>query len=178
MGPPARILGYVEASVGEIGMPQTVPRGVFWVDDFEQLEVNPTKRLLLARKYLPLPAAFREAATALRAMILSAARNGADGDDLLFQLYVTAAQANFLLSTPSVIGAGSRYDVAASIPKTIWQQLPMPYAEIGYRHLRLLTYTDCDWLTVAWGEPDRHSTARAHHQAVWDACVAEYMRAC
>ena len=53
----------------------------------------------------------------------------------------------------------------------------MPYAEIGYRHLRLLTHTDCDWLTVAWGEPGRHSTARAHHQAVWDACVAEYMRA-
>jgi hypothetical protein len=148
-------------------MPQTVPAGVFWVDDFEQLEVNPTKRLLLARKYLPLPAAFREAATALRAMVLSAARNGADGDDLLSQLYVTAAQANFLLSTPSVIGAGSRYDVAASIPKN----------KIGYRHLGLLTHTDCDWLIVAWGEPDRHSTARAHHQAVWDASVVEYMRA-
>ena len=158
-------------------MPQTVPPGVFWVDDFEQLEVNPTKRLLLARKYLPLPAAFREAATALRAMVLSSARQGADGSDLLSQLYVTAAQANFLLVTPSVIGAGSRYDLAASIPKTIWQRLPMPYAEIGYRHLRLLTHTDCDWLAVAWGEPDAHSTARAHHQAVWDACVAEYMRA-
>jgi len=125
---------------------------------------------------LPLLAAFREAASALRAMILSAARHGADGDDLLSQLYVTAAQANFLLTTPNVPGVGSRYDLAASIPKTIWQRLPMPYAAIGYRHLHLLTHTDCDWLVVAWGEPDRHTTARAHHQAVWDACVAEYKR--
>ena len=158
-------------------MPQTVPPGVFWVDDIEQLEVNPTKRLLLARKYLPLPAAFREAVTALRAMILSRARHGADGEDLLSQLYVTAAQANFLLATPNVPGVGSRYEVASSIPKTVWQRLPMPYAAIGYRHLRLLTHTDCDWLVVAWGEPDRHSTARAHHQAVWDAGVSEYTRA-
>jgi len=158
-------------------MPQTVPPGVFWVDDFEQLEVNPTKRLLLARKYLPLPAAFREAATALRAMILSAARHQADGDDLLSQLYVTAAQENFLLTDPNVSGVNSPYKLASSIPKTIWQQLPMPYSAIGYRRLRLLTPTDCDWLVGAWGEPDRHSTARAHHQAVWDACVAEYTRA-
>ena len=158
-------------------MPQTVPPGVFWVDDFEQLEVNPTRRLLLARKYLPLPAAFREAATALRAMILSAARHGADGDDLLSQLYVTAAQENFLLAEPDVPGISSPYKLASSIPKTIWQRLPMPYQTIGYRHLPLLTQTDSDWLVVAWGEPDGHSTARAHHQAVWDACVSEYTRA-
>ena len=98
----------------------------------------------------------------------------ADGSDLLSQLYVTAAQENFLLATPYVPGIGSRYNVAAAIPKGVWQQLPMPYAAIGYRHLPLLTRTDCDWLVVAWGEPDRHSSAQAYHQSVWDHYVEQY----
>ena len=155
-------------------MPQTAPAGVFWIDDLEKVEVDPAERLALARKYMPLPAAFREAATALRAMVLSSAREMADGSDLLSQLYVTAAQENFLMATPYVPGIGSRYNVAAAIPRDVWQRLPMPFAAIGYRHLPLLTRTDCDWLVVAWGEPDRHSSAQAYHQSVWDYYVEQY----
>jgi hypothetical protein len=106
-------------------------------------------------------------------MLLSSAREMADGSDLLSQLYVTAAQENFLMATPYVPGIGSRYNVAAAIPRDVWQRLPMPYAAIGYRHLPLLTRTDCDWLVVAWGEPDRHSSAQAYHQSVWDYYVEQ-----
>ena len=155
-------------------MPLTMPAGVFWADDVEFLEGDPVERLALARKYLPLPAAFRETATALRVLIVSSSRQLADGSDLLTQLYVSAAQENFLLATPYVPGVGPSYNVAASIPRTIWQRLPMPYAVIGYRHLPLLNRTDCDWLVVAWGEPDTHSSAQAYHQSVWDDYVAQY----
>ena len=162
--------------VGKQVVPLTVPTGVFWADDIKSLEGDPVERLSLARKYMPLPAAFREAATALRALILSSSRQLEDGGDLLSQLYVTAAQENFLLATPYVANVGPRYDVASSIPRTIWQRLPMPYAAIGYRHLPLLNHTDCDWLVVAWGEPDTHCSAQAYHQSLWDHYVAQFGR--
>jgi hypothetical protein len=157
-------------------MPQTVPAGVFWVDDDETLENDPAERLVLARQYMPLPAAFREAATALRALIRDYSRQPIDGVDPLYELYLTAAQGNFLLSTPFVADAGPRYDVASSIPRDVWERLSMPYPAIGYRHLQLLNRTDCSWLVVAWGEPDTHTSAREYHQSVWDEHVARYIR--
>jgi len=134
----------------------------------EQLEADPVERLALARKYMPLPAAFREAAEALRVLILKQAKEETDGIDLLSELYLTAARENFLLGTPSIVGVGSAYSVATAIPRNVWMRLRMPYAEIGYRHLPLLTPTDCDWFVGAWGEPDTHVSAQAYHQSVWD----------
>jgi hypothetical protein len=157
-------------------MPSTLPPGVFWAEDVEALEADPVARLAQARKYMPIPVAFREAATALRILILDQTKQRTDGSDLLSELYVTAAQANFLLATPFVPGAGSRYNVAATIPKHVWQRLPMPYPAIGYRRLRLLTPTDCDWLVVAWGEPEAHVSAQEYHRAVWDEYVAKCSR--
>lgn len=149
-------------------MPSTVPAGVFWADDMEQLDADPVTRLDLARQYMPLPAAFREAAEALRVLILEQTKQQTDGRDLLSELYLTAAQENFLLGTPSLVGVGSAYNVATAIPKEVWLRLPMPYTAIGYRCLPLLTRTDCDWFVVAWGEPDTHLSAQAFHQSVWD----------
>jgi hypothetical protein len=149
-------------------MPSTVPPGVFWAEDLEELEADPAARLALAQRYMPLPAAFREAAEALRILILTHTQQQADGTDLLSQLYVAGAQENFLLGTPSIVGGGSAYSVAATIPKDVWLRLPMPYTAIGYRHLPLLTQTDCDWFVVAWGEPDAHVSAQEYHQAMWN----------
>jgi len=157
-------------------MLQTVPLGVFWIDNIETLETDPAERLALARKYMPLPEAFREAATALRALIIERSKQLADGSDLLTELHLTAAQANFLLTTPYVTGVGSRYEVAASIPRHVWERLPMAYAEIGYRKLPLLNRADCSWMVVAWGEPHSHRSAREYHQSVWDEQVARYHR--
>ena len=157
-------------------MPQTVSAGVFWIDEDDILEVEPAERLALARRYMPLPAAFREAASSLRALIRVRSRELDDGSDLLSDLYLTAAQHSFLLAETNVPGVGSRYKVAASIPRNVWERLPMPYPAIGYRHLPLLDRTDHDWLVVAWGEPETHSTAQAYHQSVWDDCVARYSR--
>ncbi|MBT8477517.1 MAG: hypothetical protein KJO06_01275, partial [Gemmatimonadetes bacterium] len=78
------------------------------------------------------------------------------------------AQQDFLFGTPSILGVGSAYSLATTIPKDVWLRLPMPYAAIGYRYLPLLTQTDHDWFVVAWGEPDTHSSAQEYHRAVWD----------
>ena len=157
-------------------MPPMAPAGVFWIDDIAPLEARPEERLELARKYMPLPAAFREAATALRALILDPYRRQVDGEDLLSDLYLVAAQENFLLAPAKLPGVGSAYNVASTIPRHIWQDLPMPYASIGYRNLPLLSWTDRDWLAAAWGEPDRHSTARQYHEAVWYEYLVRYIK--
>ncbi len=155
-------------------MPATVPSGVFWADDIQTLEEDPEVRLASAQVYLPLPAAFREAATALRALIQARSRQSTDVSELLSQLYLIAAQANFLLAAPYVDGVGPCSNVAITIPKHVWQQLPMPYEVIGYQCLPLLDWTDYRWFVAAWGEPDTHCSARDYHQAVWDEYVAEY----
>ena len=155
-------------------MHTSVPAGVFWIDEDEILETDPGERLRLARHYMPLPAAFKEAAIALRALILEGARRMADGSDLLSQLHRTAAQENFLLAEPYVPGLGPAYNVASSIPRNVWEELPMPYQAIGYRELPLLNRADCNWMAVAWGEPTEHCSARVYHQATWDDCVVRY----
>lgn len=154
-------------------MHTSVPAGVFWLDDAEALR-DSNERLRLARQYMPLPAAFREAAAALRALILEGARKMSDGSDLLAQLHRTAAQENFLYAEPFVSGFGSAYNVASNIPRVVWEELEMPYQAIGYRDLPLLNRADQEWMAVAWGEPSDHRSARIYHQATWDDCVERY----
>jgi hypothetical protein len=154
----------------------TVPPGVFWIDDIAPFKADPAERLSEARKYMPLPAAFREAATALRTMIQDPSRVASEGEDLLTELYRTAAQENFLLAPASLPGVGSPYNVATTIPRHVWQGLPMPYRSIGYRELPLLSWEDRHWLAVAWGEPDRHCPAREYHEPVWHDYLARYLR--
>ena len=55
-----------------------VPKGVFWADYIKTLRDDPEGRLVVARDYLPLPAAFREAAVALRALIRGKRKEGLD----------------------------------------------------------------------------------------------------
>jgi len=157
-------------------MPSTIPAGVFWIDDITPFESEPERRLDLARKYLPLPAAFQEAATALRAMIRNPYLQEREGEHLLEELHRAAAQESFLLAPVEALEVASPYNVAASIPRRVWEWLPMPYREIGYRHLPLLSPEDRDWLRVAWGEPDSHRPAREYHQATWNEYLGRYLR--
>jgi hypothetical protein len=157
-------------------MTSTIPAGVFWIDDLTPFESAPERRLTLASRYMPLPAAFQEAATALRAMVRDPALQEHEGPQLLEKLYRTAARESFLLSPIDLPHVGSPYNVAASVPRAVWETLPMPYREIGYRRLPLLTMEDRDWFRVAWGEPDRHQSAREYHADVWKDYVDRYTR--
>lgn len=57
--------------------------GAFWADYIKTLRDDPAARLEIARQYQPLPAAFEEAAIALRAMIHDRREQRADFKDLL-----------------------------------------------------------------------------------------------
>ena len=51
------------------GLRNDLNNEVFWADKIKEFRGEPVKRLAMALENLPLPAAFREAAIALRALI-------------------------------------------------------------------------------------------------------------
>jgi hypothetical protein len=154
-----------------------VSDGVFWADHIRTLKHDPHSRLAIAREYLPLPAAFREAAIALRALIRARRKSGENAEGLLADLYRLAAQNSLLLDTPYIEGIGPGFNVAESIRRETWERLDMPYRSIGYGKLVLLNKSDRKWLIDAWGEPERHLSAQEFHRAHWESAVAAYREA-
>ena len=61
--------------------------GEFWADRIKKLKGEPVKRLSLALENLPLPASFREAAIATRALIREKRKQKFDYDEELALLY-------------------------------------------------------------------------------------------
>lgn len=160
-----------------LGLPDVaVPAGVFWADHLATVKDQPAVRLALALQYLPLPAAFVEAATALRAMIRAQRKAGEPLGDLLAVLYDLAARSSLLLDTPFIEGIGPGYNVADSISREAWQSLPMPYRELGYENLSLLNRTDRKWVAQEWGDPRAHRSAQDYHSSFWSGAVAEWRR--
>lgn len=150
-----------------------VPPGMFWADYLRTLRGEPPKRLALALKALPLPGAFREAAIGARAMIRAQRDTGQSTDYLLAELYRLAVMDDLLLNSPSGEGVGGSFNVAESMNRRLWESLDSPYKAIGYSDLGLLNKTDVKWIVAAWGEPDSHSKACAHHADFWRGAVVE-----
>ena len=134
----------------------------FWADRIKGTHDNPLQRLNLALENLPLPAAFRESAVALRAMVRSKRREQHDYATELKALYELALLYSFLqpdeyceeLQEPS-------YNVAEAVPKSHYDPFTGDYQTLGYSQLRRLGKTDIKWLVEAWGEPQTHTTIRA-----------------
>ncbi len=148
-----------------------VPEGVFWHDHIKTLRDDPEARLQVARDHFPLPAAFREAAVALRALIRNRKKVASDYTDLLEDLYRLAVQESFFFAVDYIPDIGPSFNVAAEVPREIWIGLECPYQEIGYEQLKLLNKTDKRWIAEAWGEPGDHTTAQAFHGGLWNAAV-------
>lgn len=144
----------------------------FWADRIKELKHDPEARLRMALQYLPLPAAFREAAISIRALVRQRRGTGEDHADLLDALYRLAVEESFLFSTPFLPGIGPAFNVAEQIPEAELKALEFPYAEIGYTELGLLNKTDVKWLIGAWGEPEKHQTAQSHQEECWSTYVA------
>ena len=140
---------------------------VFWADEIKKHRDEPGKRLQMAMDKLPLPAAFREAAVAIRAIIRKKRKAKEPYDNELGLLYWLAAIKSFMLPYADRLEEPG-YNVVESIPgKQIWS-LPVNYAELGYEQLGLLNKTDRKWLIEMCGEPQAHSTMNRVHRAVWD----------
>lgn len=144
---------------------------IFWYDQIHNLKGEPGERLELALKMLPLPAAFREAAIASRAIIRQKRKDKQEHDNLLQGLYMLAALEGFCFATPYIVNIGvPAYSVVELIPRNLLFGLPMPYSEIGYKHIPA-SVTDAKWFVAAWGEPDDHKDPQKYHEKLWQTAI-------
>lgn len=146
---------------------ETIQDGSFWAEKIKELKDTPNERLQLALDNLPLPAAFREAAIAVRAMIRDARTRKQDWQAQLEALYGFAAYESFMVDYAPLLQQPG-YNVMESIPGTVVTSLPFAYSQLGYRNLNLLNKTDVKWLVEAWGEPQGHTTLNLMHKCTWD----------
>lgn len=122
--------------------------GEFWSHALERIKDDPDQRYAMARRHLPLPAAWREMAVALRAKIRRARKEKTDYEGLLRELHHLAAMASY---------AG--YGLIQRVPHARLAALDLSYDRVGFQQLPLLGATDGKWMMEMWGEPSEHSTA-------------------
>ena len=134
---------------------------VNWVDEVEKLEGKGDLQGALAiyRENFPLPYAFRNALVAIRKHIREKRKNKEDYGNFLEALYNTAVCENFFNSVKwfDVIDI----DLCTLTAQPLIGQITNPYHQIGSKELKLLKTTDIKWLVERWGEPNRHSNAKA-----------------
>lgn len=140
--------------------------GTFWADRITEFRDQPIERLKLAIENLPLPAAFREAAIAIRALIRERIKKNEDFADELALLYWLAAVESFGVPYSEYLQQPG-FNVLQSIPGAVIKCLPFSYSQLGYKHLRLLNKTDVKWCVARWGESLDHTTLNKLHAETW-----------
>ena len=140
--------------------------GNFWTDRIKKYRGEPAKQLSLALDNLPLPASFKEAAIATRAIIREKRKSKEIYDDELALLYWLAAINSFSIPYSEVLKEPG-YNVMESIPGKMLNSLAFSYNELGYQKLKLLNKTDIKWIISCWGEPDSHTTLHNLHIDIW-----------
>jgi len=141
--------------------------GEFWADRIKEYKGEPAKRLKLALENMPLPASFREAAIATRALIREKRKEKESHDEQLYLLYWLAAVDSFSIPYSKKLQEPG-YNVIESIPGEKLKTLPFSYKSLGYADLTLLNKTDVKWLIEVWGEPESYSTLHKLHLDVWE----------
>lgn len=119
----------------------------FWADAIKDTYEDPARRLAMAKRNLPLPAAFREAAIALRGIIRAKRKSGEAFEPELAELHKLAAIASL-----------APYDPLDITPFAEIEKLDLTPANIGWDELPLLNKTDRQWMAEVWPTPERHVT--------------------
>jgi hypothetical protein len=122
----------------------------FWADAIKDVRDDPARRLAMARRHLPLPAAFREAAIALRSIIRAKRKAGKPLDSELRELHRLAAIASLGI-----------YDELDATPFAKINALDLSPDLLGWEQLALLSTMDHKWMAEAWVTPQRHVTGRS-----------------
>lgn len=122
--------------------------GDFWYDALNRLKEDPDKRYAIARRHLPLPAAWREMAVSLRMKIRKARKEKTEYEAELRELHHLAAMSSY---------AG--YGYIQRVPYSRLAALDLSYHRIGCDRLLLLGPTDRKWMRELWGEAGGHWTA-------------------
>ena len=124
--------------------------GEFWADAIGKLKDHPSERLDMAKRHLPLPAAFREAATSLRAIIRQNRTQKTDCRRALEELYLLATIWSFCVPyAPRLQQPG--YNVLERVPFSEFESMSLTWETLGYEKLELLSKTDRGWMREAWG---------------------------
>jgi hypothetical protein len=140
--------------------------GEFWADALGKLTDDPRERLKMAKHHLPLPAAFREAAISLRAIIRQNRKQETDYRPALEELYHLAAIWSFCLPyAPRLQQPG--YNVLARVPFAEFESMSLTWGTLGDQMLDLLNKTDRRWMREAWGEPQTHTTLNTNRLVGW-----------
>jgi hypothetical protein len=140
------------------------PTGTSWAEATRKLP--PEKRLETAIGYLPLPAAFNEAAIALRALVSRHMEEQRDPTASLKLLYWFSAVASFMPARAEKAQAPG-FSVVAIIPGARLFGLKFDWNTLGYEKLPLLTARDIRMLIALWGEPQTHRTLLELHPELW-----------
>ena len=164
----------------------------FWFDTLCRLKAAGELELVidLCQRKLPLPAAFRELAVALRKSIRAQRRNGRDPSDQLRALYELAAYERFLFDSPTVeirsaVGADATtstypaFNVAMLAHNNgVYHRLAFPYTHFGTEYLVLLNKTDVKLMQKTWGQNTEQRNPRVEYQAEWTPFVDAFERHC
>lgn len=140
--------------------------GEIWSEAIHEVQNNPTARLAMAHRQLPLPAAFREMSIALRAIIRQLRKDGQPFDDELRQLHYWAALSSWSAPYSEVLGEPG-YNIMESTPYAKLAELDLSYEVIGSEELAGLNKTDRKMMREAWGEPKAHTTAHVLYRGLW-----------
>jgi hypothetical protein len=124
----------------------------FWSDEARKARDQPHERLRIALENLPLPAAFREAAIALRQIIRERRKaRESDEQEMLF-LYSLAAVESFTSATKYLEDLGtSAWSALEIMTPEDWQSLTFQWNSLGCNELPLLTKTDRRQMIDRWG---------------------------
>lgn len=144
-----------------------IENGKFWYDEIKKMRTESTKRLDLALKSLPLPAAFREAAKALRTLIRESKKIDEDYSTYIEQLYKIACIRSFMLDYAPVLKMPG-YNVMLSIPGGLLFSLKLDYYIIGVEKLELLNATDRKMMVEKWGDAKEQKTMNEVYRNIWD----------
>lgn len=123
--------------------------------------------LSTCRQAWPQWQSFDHAARVMRAAIRHTKNNSADQQLWLRRLYTLAAQASFLHDKADGMPDPTRQLLMRRFTQQQVEELDMPWSQIGYQKLRLLTRSDCKQLTQLLGEPEAHQSARIFHGKQW-----------
>ena len=150
----------------------SVAAGTFWADEARSARDQPNERLYIAVENLPLPAAFREAAIALRQIIRDRREAREPYEEEVRFLYSLAAVESFVSATPYIEKlAEPGWNAVEMMTPEDWQSLTFQWDSLGCNQLPLLTKTDRRQMIDRWGEPHSHTTLRQVHGDLWQRAV-------
>mgnify|MGYP001440965360 CR=1 FL=1 len=129
--------------------------GRFWADALKAPYDDPPRLLKMAKQHMPLPAAFREACIALRAIIRTKKKADGDFDADLRELHYWAA-----------VQSIACYDELDITPYASIASLDLTPAIVGWEHLPLLNKSDGKQMSELWPAPARHTTGAALYPEV------------